>query len=458
MIKFFECTVPVTLCNLTCEYCYVIQEKRRYNEIKNLKYSVECIANALRKERLGGVCYFSLCGAGETLLPDYIIELTEQLLKLGHFVNITTNGTISYRITELIELNPNLRNRLHIAFSYHYDELIRTKNLDKFWDNVRRVKDNDISFVVQCNLCDSYIEKIDNIKSDCINNMGTMPQFVATRDESKPYYQILTSNLNKYIVVGMSTGSYLFDFTIDNINKKRCNFCYAGAWSYKLLLENGDLKRCYDEPVFYNIFQDINEPIPQEPIGFNCKSDFCVNASHFLTLGIMPDVVTPKYDELRKMKNINNYSNYMNSFFKRKLYEDNKQVHHKVQNIYQISKLSDYAKLLSRPIIIYGAGRLGNYLVKKMNECSIKYEIICDSDKRKQLNGVVSVEVMLEKLSQFDSPVIAVAIMNDKLISEVFYTLKNTSAKLCTYYTIMMAIKYTNGRNLLESHFEKEGI
>lgn len=127
MIKFFECTVPVTLCNLTCEYCYVVQEKRRHNEIKNLKYPVECIANALRKERLGGVCYFSLCGAGETLLPDYIIELTEQLLKLGHFVNITTNGTISYRISELIELNPNLRNRLHISFSYHYDELIEQK-------------------------------------------------------------------------------------------------------------------------------------------------------------------------------------------------------------------------------------------------------------------------------------------------------------------------------------------
>lgn len=445
MTKFFECLVPVTSCNLKCEYCYVIQEKRRYNEIKNLKYPVEWIAKALRKERLGGVCYFSLCGEGETLLPDYIIELTEQLLKSGHYVNITTNGTISHRITELIGLNPDLHNRLHISFSYHYDELVRTKNLYKFWDNVRRVKDNNISFVVQCNLCDSYIEKIDEIKSDCISNIGTLPQFVATRDESQPYYKILTSDLNKYIMVGKSTGSDLFDFTIDNINKKRCDFCYAGAWSYRLLLESGDLKRCYAEPAFYNIFQDINEPIPQEPIGFNCKSDFCVNASHFLTLGIMPDVVTPTYDELRKMKNINNISKNMDSFFRHKLYEENKQVHHKVQNIYQISKLSDYAKLLSRPIIIYGAGRLGNNLVKKMNECGIKYEIICDSNKTRQVNGVVPVEVMLDKLSQFDSPVIAVAIMDDKVVSEVFYTLENTSAELCTYYTIMMAIKYTNG-------------
>lgn len=458
MIKFFECAIPVTLCNLSCEYCYVIQEERRNNEIKNLKYPVEFIADALRKERLGGVCYFSLCGAGETLLPDYIIELTEQLLNLGHFVNITTNGTISNRISELIELDPDLRNRLHIAFSYHYDELTRTKNLDKFWNNVRRVKDNGISFVVQCNLCDSYIDKIDKIKSDCIDNIGTLPQFVATRDKSQSYYQILTSNLSKYIEVGKSTGSFLFDFTMNNINKKRCNFCYAGAWSYKLFLESGDLMRCYAEPVFYNIFQDINEPIPQEPVGFNCKSDFCLNASHFLTLGIMPDVITPAYDELRKMKNINNYSDFMHSFYKRRLYDDNTQVHHKVQNIYQISKPSDYAKLLSRPIIIYGAGRLGNCLVRKMNECGIKYEIICDSDKRKQINGVVSVEVMLEKLSQFDSPVIAVAITDDKQLSEVFYALEDTSAELCTYYTIMMAIKYTNGRNLLESHFEKEGI
>ena len=37
MIKrFFECLIPVTICNLECEYCYVIQR-----EYRNMKKNAE---------------------------------------------------------------------------------------------------------------------------------------------------------------------------------------------------------------------------------------------------------------------------------------------------------------------------------------------------------------------------------------------------------------------------------
>ena len=38
MIKrFIECTVPVTVCNMKCSYCYVMQEGRRSNKMPNSK-------------------------------------------------------------------------------------------------------------------------------------------------------------------------------------------------------------------------------------------------------------------------------------------------------------------------------------------------------------------------------------------------------------------------------------
>jgi hypothetical protein len=40
-----------------------------------LKYSPEHIAKALRKERLGGVCWINICGAGETLIQDEVIDI-----------------------------------------------------------------------------------------------------------------------------------------------------------------------------------------------------------------------------------------------------------------------------------------------------------------------------------------------------------------------------------------------
>ena len=57
-----------------------------------LKYSPKHIAYSLRKERLGGTSWISICGAGETLVPEEIVELVKLLLQEGHYVNITTNG------------------------------------------------------------------------------------------------------------------------------------------------------------------------------------------------------------------------------------------------------------------------------------------------------------------------------------------------------------------------------
>ena len=123
--RFFECLIPVTACNLKCGYCYVIQRDNRKMEIPKLKYSPEKIGKGLTQERLGGVCYFSICGAGETLLPNYTVEIVKELLRNGHYVNITTNGTLTKRFDESLQLPNEHLKRLHFAFSFHYNELMR---------------------------------------------------------------------------------------------------------------------------------------------------------------------------------------------------------------------------------------------------------------------------------------------------------------------------------------------
>ena len=105
-------------------------------EIPKQKYSVEQIKKALTKQRFGGVCYFSICGAGETLIPDYVINIVQAILENGHFVNITTNGTLNQRFDELCNLDERLRRKLNISFSFHYLELLRVNKLDDFFDNL----------------------------------------------------------------------------------------------------------------------------------------------------------------------------------------------------------------------------------------------------------------------------------------------------------------------------------
>lgn len=56
--RFFECLIPVTVCNLKCSYCYVIQRDYRNMKLAELKYTPEHIGKCLTKERLGGSASF----------------------------------------------------------------------------------------------------------------------------------------------------------------------------------------------------------------------------------------------------------------------------------------------------------------------------------------------------------------------------------------------------------------
>jgi hypothetical protein len=290
-----------------------------------LNYKVETIKAALTLERLGGICFFSICAVGETLFPKESVRIAHGLLENGHFINITNNGTSSTRIRELCDCPQEWRERMHLSFSLHYLELKRLELLDKFFENIEYVRSMGVSVLVQINLYDGYMPYIDEINALCIEKIGAKPQCCATRREGKRFELHTEFNRDEYERQGKRFDSPLFDFTLRNFMVKRREFCYAGEWSGVLDLGTGILRKCYFSHGWQNIFEDIAKPIKWSPVGNFCTDKFCINSSHFLSLGIIPDIETPTYAELRNRKEEHWYSERMCRFLNSRLRENNKQ-------------------------------------------------------------------------------------------------------------------------------------
>lgn len=326
--RFFECLIPITACNLKCSYCYVMQRENRKNKMANLKYSPEQIGRALTQKRLGGVCYFSICGAGETTLQLQLEDIVYNILKNGHYVNITTNGTVTKRLRDIIEMSKEYISHINFSFSFHYLELLNKGLLDVFFDNINMVKAEGASFVVQINMCDEYVPYLDEISRVCKERVGANPQVAATRKEEKnlEHMELLTEYTpEEYKKLGDKFESPLFDFTMNNFNVKRKEFCYAGDWSGILDLSTGIMRRCYSSYIYQDIFKNPNEEIRFLAMGNNCGSPFCMNSSHFMSLGVIPEIETPTYECLRNRRDAKWYTNEMQKFLSQKLEDNNKE-------------------------------------------------------------------------------------------------------------------------------------
>lgn len=207
--------------------------------------------------------------------------------------------------TKYLILPPDLLKKLNFSFSYHYIELKRLRLVDRFFSNVNLVKEKGCSYVVQLNWCDEYEEVADEIKKTCMDNIGALPQLAATRDEINLHsnVRLYTKHTPKmYLQTGEEFDSPLFRFTMQNFMVKRKEFCYAGKWSYVLNLGTGIIKPCYASYVRQNIFADTNKPIKLTATGKHCFSPFCMNSSHFLSMGTIPTLQTPIYAALRNRK------------------------------------------------------------------------------------------------------------------------------------------------------------
>ena len=321
--KFVECLVPISKCNLRCSYCYVIQEDRRDSSTNPFRLSPDKIGEAFSKDRWGGLMLVNLCGFGETFIPNQFPKIIANIIRQGHYVSVTTNGTLTDRIKETIELI-SLPEHLCFAFSLHYIELKNRNLLDVFANNVKMVKDAGCSYLIQLNLADEYISCIDEIKDFCTQHFGHWPQVALTRKEGEDYSIFTNYSEDEYYKYGNSFNSPLFDFTYKNFRVKRTEFCYAGKWSFKLDLATGELRSCYFSKSYFNIYDDVNEDIKYETVGNNCGCAYCINASHFLSLGVIPSLCCPTYAQLRDPE-CQTYTNEMRCFLNQKLGDNNEE-------------------------------------------------------------------------------------------------------------------------------------
>lgn len=299
MKHFIDCSVGTYACNLRCHYCYVAQNFIFTQKVPDFKYSAEHIGKALSEKRLGGTCMFNICAAGETLIPQKVIDYTKAILKEGHYVMIVTNGMLTKRFEEFAEFPQDYRKRLFFKVSYHYLELKRLNKFDVFFKNIELIKKMKASFTVEVTPSDELIPYIDEMKKVSLKHLGALPHITVARDESKPDYPLLTKlSREEYIKTWGQFDSMMFDFKISVFGEKRKEYCYAGNWTWTLNLITGTMKQCYQTNYFQNIYKNINKPIHFVNIG-KCKAPHCHNAHAFLCFGSIPELKTPFYAELR---------------------------------------------------------------------------------------------------------------------------------------------------------------
>lgn len=300
-IKYFiGCGVPVFSCNFRCTYCYLGQhpiDTRVGGGIQNFSHSPEYIANYFNPTKLGGLAYFNFCASGETLIHPQLIELVNLLTQQGHFCDIITNGTLSKKFDELIHaLNHEQKKHLLIKFSFHWLELKRLNLLDRYVENVNKIKNAGISYSIEITPHDELIPYINEIKEFSLANFGALPHITVARDEGTEEIRVLTKlTPEEYEQTWSTFDSDMFKFKYSTFGKKRCEFCYAGLWSLQLDLASGSYSQCYGADLLGNI---KDEKIHFRPVGL-CRMPHCFNSHAYMTYGIIPNVNTPFYNNMR---------------------------------------------------------------------------------------------------------------------------------------------------------------
>lgn len=301
MKRFIDILVPVTTCTLRCHYCYITHNRLFDNKLPTFKYDVDTFRKGLSKERLGGICMFNFCGGGETLLPPEMPMYIRALLEEGHYVMVVTNATVDRAFNEIAKWPTELFEHLFFKFSYHYLELKKRNLFDKFFSNIRRMRDMGASFTLEATPSDELIPYIDEMKALAVKEVGAVCHVTVARDMHNPSaIPILTKmSYEDYYKTWSVFDSKLFEYKYSVFSQKRNEFCYAGDWTLFLDMGSGILHQCYCSLFNQHIFEDVTKPIRFKAIGHYCQQPHCYNAHAFLTFGTIPEHPAPTYATMR---------------------------------------------------------------------------------------------------------------------------------------------------------------
>ena len=300
-------SVPGNICNLKCSYCYA-----KTNDYYPAKYDypVEHIIKALSHERLGGIAYISFCSNGETLFHEETIDIIAGCVNMGHLVCVVSNCTMTDKIDLLIsKIKPEMLKNFCLRGSYHYLELKRTKLLDTYFNNLKKVIDNGGNAYPYLVLSNDYIPYIDELINCSLEKIQAKPHATPCLDFSggKDFFmsKFYDKELQASCESKFESKILKRNTEIVSINSHK-HFCYAGKMSFVLLLQTGDIMKCYNTPITQNIFKNINEPIILEPIGFNCGFSVCGCYHEMQGFGIQPDLNYETLKELYERTNLFN--------------------------------------------------------------------------------------------------------------------------------------------------------
>jgi hypothetical protein len=238
--------------------------------------------------------------------------------------------TLTKRLDEILSAPKEQLERIFFKCSYHYLELQRLKMLDRFSENVKRVRDAGCSFVVEFTPNDESIPFLNEIKDYSLDQFGALPNVTVARDElrrDQAGLPILTKLPNdQYLNIWRDFNSSLFDFKCAIWGKKINEFCYAGKWSYFLNFYTGITRRCYVGDTLQNLYKNPSAPIIDSPVGTLCNQPHCYNGHAFLGFGFVPSMKTPTYAELRDrvcQDGTHWLTPRMRALFSQKLYDNN---------------------------------------------------------------------------------------------------------------------------------------
>lgn len=296
---FVSVTVPISYCNLQCEYCYVEQNNDFYQK-KATIYSTEFIRRAFSQQRFGGKALINLCGTGETFLCKGLNEIVKVLLEEGHYVSIISNALIEEPIRELLN-NPRAE-RLFFKCSFHYAELKKKNLLEKYSRVVNMIIASKASCSVELVPHDNLIPFQDEIKEYCMREFGAWPHVTVARDESQEGLPILSAySFEQYKEIWGKFRSPLFETKMRH-QTPETSYCIAGRGTILVDLEHGGCRYCPNSKALENFYHDISVPIHYDEIGLNCKNKYCINSHAYLTLGMIPDVRELSYLDMRDRK------------------------------------------------------------------------------------------------------------------------------------------------------------
>lgn len=300
--KFIELLVHgTTECNFHCTYCYVWRKQEFTRGRETSEYTPAEIRHALSWKKLGGPCHINACALGETMLSKDIVALSYELLEEGHYLSLITNGTVTPRIDEILRFPEHLLERMFFKLSFHYEELKRKNLLLVFWTNVDKIKNSPCSYSLEITPCDSLIQEIEAIRREFTEKAcGAMPHITFTRDANKENLDLLSElSLKEYQETWEVFDSELFRLKCDLYQKTICQDCYAGCWSYRVNVMNGNLQSCYQQELNGTIFDQNRKTFPVMTVGNRCGLNYCFNNHAFLAWGDAPQISCADYLAVR---------------------------------------------------------------------------------------------------------------------------------------------------------------